>query len=53
LHATYRQPISIIIVSRRQHEDQLFRSSNRVDFPDQKYGFGVGLLLVIIYGEES
>ncbi len=49
----YRQPISIIIVSRRLHELLLFRSSNRVDFQDQKYGFGVGLLLATIYGEES
>lgn len=31
-----------------------FRSSNRVfDFQDQKYGFGGGLQLVTIYGEES
>lgn len=31
-----------------------FRSSNRVfDFQDQKYGFGGGLQLVTVYGEES
>lgn len=31
-----------------------FRSSNRVfDFHDQKYGFGGGLQLVTVYGEES
>ena len=31
-----------------------FRSSNRVfDYQDQKYGFGGGLQLVTVYGEES
>jgi len=31
-----------------------FRSSNRVfDYADQKYGFGGGLQLVTVYGEES
>ena len=31
-----------------------FRSSNRVfDFHDQTYGFGGGLQLVTVYGEES
>ena len=35
-------------------ETSHFRSSNRVfDYADQKYGFGGGLQLVTVYGEES
>ena len=44
-----------LLVRRVAHiETSHFRSSNRIfDYHDQKYGFGGGLQLVTVYGEES